>query len=597
MSESAKTLLFLAIGVVAIGAGVWGSRVGEDFDPEELVGDELTADFDVEEPNRMRLVRYDSATAEAREFEVAEADGLWTIPSKEGYPADAADQMADAATGLVGLEVLRIAASTAEDHAKYGVVDPSSSGLDANSEGIGIRVSMTGKDDENLIDLIVGDEVKGTPELRYVRRANQDIVYVVELDAESLSTDFSDWIEADLLKLNAFDIDRINMNDYSIELGLVMTQGGLSRDITGGDRREQMMFTYDREDAKWAIEEIREFNKEKGTFNKVELTDDKQLNQEALKELATAIDDLKIVDVEHKPEGLGVSLTAGELLLESQDAIENLKERGFAPTRLEENGPIEILSSEGEVIVTMNDGVEYLLRFGGLQMGDEAGANSEDGEGVNRYLFITARVNEDAIEQPELETLPELPAGAEEPEQAPATEEESTETDAEEEEEEEEQAEEMTGDNSAENVTETADSDAEVDSEEADPEEVSPDAPPEAETKAAAETDTEMSEPAANGEEVLAELSIEEIKAERERIKRDNQRKQGEFNEKVKQAEQRVAELNERFGDWYYVIDNSVYQKIHLSRDQVIVEKGDEEENTGGAPANPLQGLPSLPGQ
>ena len=78
-----------------------------------------------------------------------------------------------------------------------------------------------------------------------------------------------------------------------------------------------------------------------------------------------------------------------------------------------------MLSVNGEVLVGMKDGVEYVLRFGNV-----ARTQAEtDGEGLNRYLFVLARLNEEKIAKPELEELPALPAGPtgpEKPEESPA---------------------------------------------------------------------------------------------------------------------------------------------------------------------------------
>ncbi len=63
-----------------------------------------------------------------------------------------------------------------------------------------------------------------------------------------------------------------------------------------------------------------------------------------------------------------------------------------------------------------------------------------------------------------------------------------------------------------------------------------------------------------------------------------------------------MQELNERFGDWYYVIDNRVYQQIHLSRDDVIeatviksTQEAEAEGDADDAPGIGLPGLPNLP--
>ena len=70
-----------------------------------------------------------------------------------------------------------------------------------------------------------------------------------------------------------------------------------------------------------------------------------------------------------------------------------------------------------------------------------------------------------------------------------------------------------------------------------------------------------------------AEPTAEQIQAERERIEKENQRKQDEYDRQVADGKKRVSELNARFADWYYVISNEVFQKLHLSRDELIKKK------------------------
>ena len=46
--------------------------------------------------------------------------------------------------------------------------------------------------------------------------------------------------------------------------------------------------------------------------------------------------------------------------------------------------------------------------------------------------------------------------------------------------------------------------------------------------------------------------------------------KQDEYDDKVKKGQERVKELNDRFADWYYVISDDVYRKIHLTRADIV---------------------------
>ena len=57
-----------------------------------------------------------------------------------------------------------------------------------------------------------------------------------------------------------------------------------------------------------------------------------------------------------------------------------------------------------------------------------------------------------------------------------------------------------------------------------------------------------------------------------------------------------MRDLNVRFGDWYYVIDNKVYRQIHLGRDDVIKTKEKEESDSDAEAADDaVPGQPNLP--
>lgn len=572
MTEMAKTVIFLAAAAGSLLAAFAIGPGSDNFDVEELVGERLNQ-FEIEAAKRMKIVKYDNETASSQEFEVAENDGLWSIPSKQGYPADAVRQMGEAATCLVDREILRVAANSASEHQELGVIDPSSANLDSKAEGVGTRVVMTDANDNKLVDMVIGLPVKDAEGQHYVRNTDQDVVYVVDLDPDKLSTNFEDWIEDDLLKLNPLDIRRVFIKDYSAGLQPILTANGIQMQVNW-DRRDEMTLAYDNSDSKWHPDRLQEFNTEQKAFVDFELAEDEVLNEDALRELRNGLDDLLIVDVERKPDGLSSDLKAGSGFLNNNEAINSLVERGFAPISAGEDAESEILSSEGELTCTLQDGVEYVLRFGNLKMDGQAATKVEEsaegeaekssGAGIHRYLFVMARFNEEAIERPELDELPELP------EESAKAEPTSAGGDAAEEEEQD-----------AEKTTETEGEDASDETTETEE----------------AETATET-EDASNEEDAK---DLEAIIADRKRIETENQRKLDDYQKKIESGKERVQELNDRFGDWYYVISNDVYKQIHLSRDQVIKKKEKEEgeegadENAEGSTDDILPGLPNLP--
>jgi hypothetical protein len=562
MNENTKTISF-AIAAVAALLIAWISRPSlpraESEDPR---GQELFADFtDPLAAKSLEIIKYDEDTASVEPFKVAQVEGLWAIPSHENYPADAEDQVADAAASLMNLLVLEMPSDSPGDHEMYGVVDPDPKQLSAGATGVGMRVTMTDAEGDELLAVIIGKEVPDQPELRYVRRVGQDPVYVVKLNTDALSTKFSDWIEKDLLKLNTWDIANVEIRDHSVD----ELQGLLVQ-------RRQMLLDYDDTgEPRWTLVKDEKFDQNGGNWVSVSLGEDEELNTAKLDEMKNALDELKIVDVAPKPEGLSADLKADESFMNDQEAVASLASRGFYVARLGDE--VELFSNEGEIRCTTKEGVEYVLRFGEIALGtaeedpeeSEEGAGGDSTEddseqsGRNRYILVTAEFDPEVIEKPELEPLPEADSGegqsaeAENAEEA-ASEEEKAEEEGEADESGQEPADENEadgngGDESAEAEGEKAEAEKEAGEAEAEPEE--------------AKTD-------------------EQLQAERERIETENQRKQDEYEEKLEKGREKVKELNARFADWYYVISNDEYKKIHLSRDEIVQEKTEEEESGEG---------------
>ncbi len=572
MTEMSKTILFVAAAVGCLFLAFAVRPASDTFDAQELIGERLNQ-FEVDAAKRLKIVKFDRETASQREFEIAESDGLWSLPSKQGYPADAHQQMAEAVNNVIDREILRVAAQTAKEHQTLGVLNPDNSKLTSKSTGVGTRVVISDVNENVLADMIIGQPVPESENQYYVRNTDQDVVYVVNLNPENLSTRFKDWIEGDLLQLNPLDLRQVEIQDYSVELRPVLTAGGFQMQILW-ERRGEMELEYDDKTSSWSAQRLATFDAEQQKMLPYELGDNEELNQDTLQELRSSLEDLQIVDVERKPDGLSADLRAGEGFLQDSRAQTSLAEKGFAPVAIEAGSEPEILSSEGQLTCSLQDGVQYVLRFGNLkadsQETDEsttadetASAGSEAaGDDIYRYLFVMARFEESLLDSPELDGFPELPEGV-------------TEADL-------EQAAEATDNTTraAESASAAADTnagDAAADAAEASESEDTL-AEDEAEENAAEDVAENEAATEASPEELAQQAQIQDILAERQRITRENQRRQDEYQERVEAGRKRVQTLNERFGDWYYVIDNTVYNKIHLGVEQVTREREAETE-------------------
>jgi hypothetical protein len=240
------------------------------------------------------------------------------------------------------------------------------------------------------------------------------------------------------------------------------------------------------------------------------LGESEELNDATVNTLRSALDTLRIVDVHRKPEGLSRELRKAEGVALDTAALLSLQSRGFM---IDSAGYLR--SNQGEVVVTMADGVEYVLRFGEVAHTDEDASGDDAGEddpsGASRYLFVTAQFNQDSVPQPEY-----LPMPAEEPESGDAA---------------------------------LGEAGGDAGGAEA----------------GAGQADTEL----ANEQEPPQES----LEARRARVEESNRAMREQYEGRLEAARTRVSELNRRFADWYYVISDSVFRQIHVSRSDVVRDR------------------------
>ncbi|HEY2894408.1 MAG TPA: DUF4340 domain-containing protein [Pirellulales bacterium] len=566
MKEQHKTLTFVLVAAIAglVAWEPWRPSLLTSNVPEG-VGEKLFPEFkDPLAAKSLEVVTFNEEDATLRDFKVAQNNGVWSIPSHSDYPADAADHMAQAATALLDLEKLNLASDKPGDQELYGVIAPDVSKLRPGMVGVGTRIIVKGDQEKPLADLVIGKDVKDQPGLRYVRSADRDQIYVVKVKTDKFSTKFEDWIEKDLLKLQAFDVRDVELNDYSTADN-VSVDGGIQLQVK---KRNRIKVAYDDTKSNWKLIEISEFD-DKGKPIPGELAEDEELNNEKLNALKTALDDLKIVDVQRKPKGLSQDLKASDELVKDNEAALSLVQRGFFPVGADR----EIYSSEGEATCTTKDGIRYVLRFGRLAGGDE-GASDAKAEGdskeksnpaLNRYLFVMAQFDESQIAKPQLEPL----AGEEKSEESEA--------DA---------------------------SEKPADAKQADEDKKSDEKPDDAaETKTAAQDDDEkkFDEKAAAAPDAPAAEEKKPTTPDEEKqiaFERENKRKQDEYDNAIKKGQEKVKELNERFADWYFIIPDDVYKKIHLGRADIVKKKEPKDEkDAAGVPGGLPGGLPGIEGK
>ncbi len=552
MNENSKTILFVIVAAAAISLAYFTAPEARDPSAQgSKMGQALFESFDPRSATGIEIVEVDEENIASKTLEVSQTERGWFIkrPGKADYPANADNQVKNVSSILFDLRIIDQAGEGAGEHAKFGVLDPTKA--NPSEVGVGKMIALKNNTGSNLAQLVIGNEVEGLSNTRFVRKPDENAVYRVELEnVNDVTTKFVDWVEKDFLDLDKWNIKQVTFDNYEIKDGRIES----------------------------SAKQILDYNNSEWNLIGSSLGESEEINKEKLDDMKDAFDDLEIIDVEKKPEILASSLRKGSEFVDAnniqelQNTANSLMQKGFRPANeLGADGKplsypngkpkLKVVSQKGEVLVGMKDGVEYVLRFGEIYRGPE---DDENSSGDSRYIYAFARVNENLLDQPVLAPVPS-------PLLQPVSD----------------------SNNSAvqdSNGTKGANGSKGKEGEPSVPPISPPGPPPNFTPPSAPPSITPPPPPSPNsgGVENESNSSVEssvdsfakkkaDLDAEIARIKASNLQIQREYQDKVSKAQARVKELNENLADWYYVISNEVYQKIRLDRSDYISVK--EEEN------------------
>lgn len=609
-----RTLVFVGVALISTAIAFTSNQLTK---PAKLAdGDEFGKEFNPEftdagKATSMRVVSFDDATASSKMFTVQYDDG-WKIPSYHNYPADGKDQLAKAAASVIGLKRGSLASRRKTDHERFGVIDP----LDEENpatKGRGMRITISEKDTA-LADFIVGNKVEGDEDKRYVRKFGEDKVYKVSAKFD-VSTKFSDWAETDLLKTSGFDITRLRGSRPKIN----------EQDEYEGD--EIVELTREKSGDPWKLVGLDEATEE--------------LKTDDINTMVNTLDDLRLVGVRPRPSFEGRPILNADLkvdlpkeLLSNPEVRTNivkmlradLGEKGFRVGQ-DEEGQTQIVSREGELTAGTKDGVVYKLTFGSVFTGTEqeietgtteeskadgkkkdAAKEKPEDQKKSRYLIVRVNFDESLLGKPPVEpTKPTPPPGVEPTDEAKEAGDKDDKSDKKEDAEKKEDTPKKESDQKGNAEKKDADAaagsngDDTVSADKSD--EKKDDAKAEGEKPAAEKKEDEKktadkkdNAPAdkpktdaddAKKDDTKKEEPKKDLKAEyQEALKRYDAEKgryaseKQAFEAKIETGKQKVKELNDRFADWYYVISNDSFDKLRLSRADLIKTKEKPAEKT-----------------
>ena len=532
MKNVVQTSVFVVLATASVVAAVLTNDIGETDSQQNRrsiakqdEGKPVFEGFSAERAVELKITTYDDLTARITSFSVKrDGTGQWVIPSHNNYPADAEEQMASAAAAFSTLEVKEVIDVDSSAHQDYHVVEPNTEELDVGTDGVGTLVTVTDEEGK-AYSLIVGAKVtKGSeagtdPRMQQsyfaVRKPGSDTVFTVDLNIGIFDTNFSKWIDTNLLGLNGLDVRRLSMQDYFIGLSPEGSPIML--------RRSNSSLIFDDVDLAWNLDNMVQYDQNTQEPFTIELTDNEEIDSDRVNTLQSALENLTIEGVMRKPAILRPDLKITPEAIANEKTSETLTQLGlFGDPNTTIDNLMDLKSTNGELHISLQTGVKYILRFG------EVDATSGSEDSIRRYLFVTTVFQPNMIPSPEYQALPGQSS-------EPAN----------------------NGDGCQ---TQEADADSET---------------------------TEDNTPANLTPEQLAEL--------KETIERENARLKEEYEAKITIAQNSVRLLNSRFANWFYLIDEKTFNKIHLANTDLIRSKTTELDN--GLPGLPdLPGLPGVPG-
>ncbi|HLQ45109.1 MAG TPA: hypothetical protein VK137_10300 [Planctomycetaceae bacterium] len=458
MNSVQRTLVFVVVAAVSTGVAYTANQLTKPARLEGYLGfgEEFFRDFtDPSKASAIQVVSFDEATALPKVFRVENKDG-WRIPSYHDYPADGKEQLAKAASSVIGLKRGALVTRRNTEHEHFGVIDPLDDEENTAPKGRGTRITIEGKDGIKLADFIIGKKVEGSEDKVYLRRTDEKSVYVVAAKFE-VSTKFADWAETDLLKVSGWDLVRLRASQPKYN------EDGDIEDV------EVVEIAREKSSDPWKLPELDEATEE--------------LKTDDINAMVSTLDDLRLVGVRPRPShkgqpildsnlrvsralirGLAKELAAAnqfpvtreiETQVESEitrGLLIDLKSKGFFLAK-NSDGDRQIVSKEGELVASTKDGVLYRLTFGNVFSGTEEEieigskeevkkddkADGKPGESPakdsetkkpaknankgkkedlkkSRYLFVRAEFDEKLLGEPPTEPVkPEPPPGVEPP--------------------------------------------------------------------------------------------------------------------------------------------------------------------------------------
>ena len=399
-SEAIKSALIGLAALVALIAWLKFQPRLPDMEPQEKIGKILLDRFsDISAAAQIEFVCVDPSSGEPKSLRLSREKDAWTIPSMLNYPAENPERLAKVLsplTQLVVLDTLKASNSSNskeidELHRECGLLNPSNFIPNYSEEnesnlafGSALAIKIDDESGERLVDLLVGTRAPQTSETRdarFVRFANDDVVYVVDFSVDSTqevgTTEFTeypdrisfepvDWINPDLLRISRWNIKLLTVMDYG--LSFQKHEGEAPTFEFNAKGVAVFKQTPDNSLSRvWSLFRRVDYATG-GSWNELTAVNEESAQNDALNETADALARLRIETVRRKPDALRALFKSGNIGSALTSYSETLADLGFAtydrdPLDAQNIEPI-LVGEGGAIEATMKSGEKLSLIFG-----------------------------------------------------------------------------------------------------------------------------------------------------------------------------------------------------------------------------------------
>ena len=315
----------------------------------------------------------------------------WIFLDKGNFVCTAAPLIAAVRGSLNERKVREFMSDKEEDHIKYGVVDPARYSTSVRSS-LGTKLVLEDRQGKVIASLIVGKGVKSDSQVaqRFVRIPDQPNVYVIDFDARILTTDFSQWVDPNLLQLatqsnpNGQQTVEVIIDNYRFDPAL----------IANADDRKliyQAKFKLDPKRRQLAFDSLAIPLPGVGQWKQI------TPNETQMRELAqwtSVAAKLDVANVKRKSKEL-ISVLRNPTEDASEETLNELVSFGFHKTGFE-NAAFQFNATGGQFTIVTREGVRFNLYVGVF----DTGSTENTSASLARYLMITVDVDYSSFPEP-----------------------------------------------------------------------------------------------------------------------------------------------------------------------------------------------------